>query len=119
SRGARLYVSVAAPGAGGASGDSAEVAFTIAVRDAADDFDGDGRSDPLVWRARSGQGVWAKSSPPNFTGQAPGVPFGGLGDRPLIGDIDGDGLSDIVVFRESTRQWVWLHSSPGCEQTQR
>jgi len=118
SRGQTYYFTVAASGAGGASGDSAEVAFTIAVRDAADDFDGDGRSDPLVWRPSSGQWFWAKSSTPNFTGQAPGVPFGGLGDRPLIGDIDGDGLSDIVVFRESTGQWFWLTSSTGYDQTQ-
>ena len=75
------------------------------------DLDGDGRSDPLVWRGSTGESLWAGSSSLSST-SAP-VQFGSqaLGDKVLSGDIDGDGVIDLVVWRPSDGTWYWLTSS--------
>ncbi|HEX2641198.1 MAG TPA: FG-GAP-like repeat-containing protein, partial [Pyrinomonadaceae bacterium] len=68
------------------------------------DFDGDGRSDPAVFRPSGGNwyingsriGPYAQS-------------FGLADDRIVPADFDGDGKTDIAVFRSGV--WYWLNSS--------
>ncbi len=68
------------------------------------DFDGDGRSDPSVFRG----GMWyMQENVNNFVS----VQFGLPDDEITPADFDGDGKTDIAVFREGT--WYWLNSSNG------
>ena len=75
------------------------------------DFDGDGKDDQVLFRASTGDWVWAFSSKFYFNGD--GRLFGGPGDQPFIGDFDGDGRPDIAVWRPSTGEWFWLTSTSG------
>jgi len=79
---------------------------------AAPDFDGDRRSDLVLWHASTGQ--WSRLSGTGLT-EAPdtGMRFGGAGDIPLSGDIDGDRIADLIVWRASTGTFYWLTSSSG------
>jgi subtilisin-like proprotein convertase family protein len=63
----------------------------------ASDFDGDGRSDLMVYRPASG--TWA-------TENLPDRQWGLPSDIPVPGDYDGDRYTDLAVFRPS--QGVWL-----------
>ena len=58
------------------------------------DFDGDGRSDAVVFR--SGNWYIQPSSGGNFYG----VPFGLATDKLAPADYDGDGRTDVAVWRE-------------------
>jgi endonuclease/exonuclease/phosphatase family metal-dependent hydrolase len=58
------------------------------------DYDGDGRTDRVVWRPDSGN--WYQRFGSGAT-QAPA--FGTAWDMPLVGDFDGDGFADPTVFR--------------------
>lgn len=82
-----------------------------------DDFNGDGRSDSVVWNTRTG--VWKARSP-----LAGGVSakrelgtLGTQGDIPLTGDFNGDGISDLAVYRPSTGQWIIRPSRLGVTDT--
>lgn len=90
------------------------------------DFDGDGKTDPTVWRDSTGQWFVVPSTgwcPPTmcspYTGSvcAPqswggcSLQWGLPGDKPLTGDFDGDGRSDYVVVRPSTMVWYFRWSS--------
>jgi hypothetical protein len=84
------------------------LAFTAALVD----LDGDGRSDPLVWRASIGR-WWGLHSSGGYSR----VDWGQDGDVPLAGDLDSDGLTDRVVWRPSTGDWWTLRSSGGYDRT--
>jgi hypothetical protein len=70
------------------------------------DFNGDGRSDPTVFRPANN--VWY-SIFANGTGG--GIQWGVASDIPVPGDYDGDGRSDVAVYRPSTGIWFLLRSS--------
>jgi VCBS repeat protein/NHL repeat-containing protein len=75
------------------------------------DIDGDGKADPIVWRASTGTWYWLTS----WSGYRAGVSkqWGNvdLGDIPLLADMDGDRRPDLIVWRASTGTWYWLTSS--------
>jgi len=72
------------------------------------DFDGDGRSDPAVYRASNG--VWyIRHSSNDYSGYS-AHPFGVSTDVAVPGDYDGDGRADIAVYRPSTGYWYILSS---------
>lgn len=68
----------------------------------AQDVDGDGAADVMVYRPRTGE-WWLRKS----NGSGPErVSWGGVpGDVPALGDYDGDGVIDLTVFRPSTGIW--------------
>ena len=74
------------------------------------DFDGDGRSDAMVYRGTSGQWLVSKSAGGTLV-----TPWGApaLGDVPVPSDYDGDGKTDIGVYRGSTGQWFINQSRDG------
>jgi hypothetical protein len=71
------------------------------------DFDGDGKSDPAIWR--STQGVWIiPKSSSNYTTYLFSQ-WGQAGDTPIVTDIDGDGRADLGFYRNGL--WGFLKSS--------
>jgi hypothetical protein len=74
-------------------------------------MDGDGRADPIVWRASTGTWSWLTSSSGFDTNAVVSQIFGTLSDTALPADIDGDGKADLVVWRPSTGTWHWRLSS--------
>jgi uncharacterized repeat protein (TIGR03803 family) len=77
------------------------------------DFDRDGRSDLVVWRATTGMWYWLTSASGYSYTQARLRQWGNQaeGDVPLTDDFDIDGMADLVVWRASTGTWYWLLSS--------
>ena len=75
------------------------------------DFDGDGKSDVVVYRQSNGAWYILESST-NFTGFVY-YAWGQPGDVPIQGDFDGDGKADVVVYRPSTGEWFIHRSSDG------
>jgi len=65
---------------------------------AADDFDGDGRTDVAVWRPSTG--TWLVRGIET-------VQWGYPGDVPVPADYNGDGRTDLAVWRPSTGTW-WV-----------
>ncbi|MCO6509904.1 MAG: VCBS repeat-containing protein [Aridibacter famidurans] len=76
-------------------------------RPIASDYDGDGMTDPAVYR----NGTWFtyRSSDGTFSG----FQFGVSTDIPVPADFDGDGKTDAAVFRPSSGVWYIYHSSNG------
>jgi hypothetical protein len=66
------------------------------------DYDGDGKSDPAIWSASTGIGVWTIF---NSTGPVTSTSFGMPGDIPVSADYNGDGKADIAVWRPSGLHW--------------
>ena len=83
---------------------------TGAARHAANDFDGDRRSDIAVYDWAAGN--WSVYS---WTGRmlADGWNFGAGGFMAVPGDFDGDGLADYALYCEDTALWCFLFSSTG------
>lgn len=77
-------------------------------RAAAADFDGDGKSDPAVFRPNDRSWYMLRSRS-GFTG----TQFGIATDKPISADYDGDGLADIAVFRPESESWYIVHSRTG------
>ncbi|MEP6916024.1 MAG: FG-GAP-like repeat-containing protein [Acidobacteriota bacterium] len=75
------------------------------------DFDGDGRTDPAVFRPSDGTWRILKSST-DFS-QSKIVLWGIAGDTPVQADYDADGLTDVAVFRPSTGRWYLRLSVDG------
>jgi hypothetical protein len=72
------------------------------------DYNGDGISDPAIWRGSAG--VWIIPMSPAFnTYQF--FSWGLTGDTPVGADVDGDGQTDIGYWRPSTGVWGFLKST--------
>jgi uncharacterized delta-60 repeat protein len=63
------------------------------------DFDGDGTSDPAIWKADN-PSVGAFYINDLFGNRV--IAFGAAGDVPLPSDWDGDGRADVAVYRPGT-----------------
>ena len=73
------------------------------------DFDGDGRSDPTVYRPATGD--WFAHSSSGVLQVAWGAPA--LGDIPVAGDYDGDARTDVAVFRPGDGTWHVRYARTG------
>jgi hypothetical protein len=90
-------------------------AFTRAQRAvslSSNDFDGDGKADPAVYRPMNG--YWfILSSESGYvpTASAWWFQWGLDGDQPVPADFDADGKLDIAVYRPGTGEWFIRYSS--------
>jgi hypothetical protein len=81
------------------------------------DFDGDGRSDPLILEIANTVLYWSILQTRTNTTRV--VPWGsfpaapGIADNIAPADYDGDGIQDIAIFRRETGIWYILQSTTG------
>lgn len=88
--------------------------FPVPTKAVFSDFDGDGKSDLIVWRPTTA--VWYLKSSSAFNKESYESHQWGLpADVPLIGDYDGDKKADLVVWRPSNGTWYVKTSSTGYE----
>lgn len=97
-------------GTGANLGTQATATLTLQRSATAEDFDGDGKSDPAIFRPSND--LWVINY---TTGGKLLTQFGDpkQGDIPVPGDYDGDGKADLAVFRPSTDIWIIQYSSGG------
>lgn len=81
---------------GAATSAAATLAVLPVVPEIAGDFDGDGRSDTVVFRPFDG--MW-------HTLGRNSIAWGGVGDVPVPRDYSGDATIDVAVFRPATGIW--------------
>jgi hypothetical protein len=74
------------------------------------DYNGDGKTDPAIWRGNTG--VWIIPLSPDFNSYQ-FFAWGASGDTPVGADVDGDMLTDIGYWRPSSGVWGFLQSSAG------
>jgi len=74
------------------------------------DYNGDGISDPAIWRGTAS--VWIIPMSPAFNSYQ-FYAWGQSGDKPIGADVDADGKTDIGYWRPSTGVWGFLQSSMG------
>jgi hypothetical protein len=75
------------------------------------DYDGDGRTDPTVYRPAYGTWFVLMSSSNYTTYFAFG--WGGATDALMPADYDGDRITDAAVYKPATGEWYVLKSSRG------
>ncbi|MFN2606524.1 MAG: FG-GAP repeat domain-containing protein [Acidimicrobiales bacterium] len=90
----------------------ANAAATFVHPARADDYDGDGRSDPAV--SRPSQNTWYVS---RSSGGTMGIGSGVSGATDVPGDYDGDGKTDAAEFVTGTGAW-YVHLSSGGDTAQ-
>lgn len=84
------------------------IRFTPSSGEAVNDFDGDMRSDPVVWRPETGM-FYAALSGKGFVERI-AYQLGLPGDVPFIVDTDGDNRADFAVWRPATGTWYFRTS---------
>jgi hypothetical protein len=77
---------------------------------AVSDFDGDGLSDPGIFRPTSDPALWYSTL---SGGGAFQIYFGSSDDIPVVGDYDGDGKADAVTWQPSTGLWYGPRTGAG------
>jgi hypothetical protein len=83
--------------------------FTGKLNDKPADFDGDGKTDPSIFRSGTNE-WWVLNS---STNSSAAVTFGLPTDKLVPRDYDGDGRTDFAVWRPSEGNWYILQSSTG------
>ena len=73
------------------------------------DFDGDGKTDVIIFQRETGQWIGRYSASDLLFSKVWGLAKSS--DMPLVGDFDGDGKSDFVVYRPEDAAWIQLRSS--------
>ena len=73
------------------------------------DFDGDGKTDVVIFQRETGQWIGRYSASDLLFSQVWGLAKSS--DMPLLGDFDGDGKTDFVVYRPESSAWIQLRSS--------
>ena len=80
------------------------------------DFDGDGKADPAVYDAATGNWTLVKSTTAGSVTTHFGA--GGGADQPIAADFDGDGYDDIAVYATGSGQFSVLASGSGSTLTE-
>ena len=81
------------------------------------DFDGDGKSDLVIYRPSDGGWYIRHSSLGYSTTNWAYYQWGVSTDQPLTADFDGDGRTDVAVYRPSDGGWYIRFSSLGYNAT--
>ncbi|MFH1968736.1 MAG: serine hydrolase [Verrucomicrobiota bacterium] len=89
-------------------------AFSLIVcgsRQTPNDYDGDGKADPAIYRGSDG--LWKVALSGSDYQERLEVETGLAGLTPVPGDYDGDGLTDVAVYNRLSRQWLVRYTSSG------